>query len=79
MPNVSVRDVPQETYDALKRLARRERRSLQQQVLILLEAAKILAPADDVLPRAAELRRRFADRALEDPVDVIAAGRRDRP
>ena len=75
MPNISVRNVPRETYDAIRRLAERERRSLQQQVLILLEAARVLAPAPDVMARAASLRERFAERDLTDPVELIAAGR----
>jgi len=37
MANVSLRDVPEELYQQLKQMAEQERRSINQQILILLE------------------------------------------
>lgn len=37
MANISLRDVPDELYRQLKEMAERERRSVNQQILVLLE------------------------------------------
>lgn len=37
MVNISLRDVPDEVYQQLKQMAERERRSVNQQILVLLE------------------------------------------
>ena len=37
MANISLRDVPEELYQQLKEMAERERRSVNQQILVLLE------------------------------------------
>jgi transposase len=79
MPHLSLRDLPQPTYDALKRLATRERRSMQQQAIVLLDAARVLEGSADVLRRAAAWRERIA---LPEDVDLageLAAARGARP
>ena len=37
MVNISLRDVPDEVYQQLEQMAERERRSVNQQILVLLE------------------------------------------
>lgn len=37
MANISLRDLPDQLYQQLKKMAERERRSLNQQILVLLE------------------------------------------
>ena len=37
MANISLRDVPEELYQQIKEMAERERRSVNQQILVLLE------------------------------------------
>ncbi|MEY3012508.1 MAG: hypothetical protein RIT45_1243 [Pseudomonadota bacterium] len=69
MPHLSLRDLPQPTYDALKRLAARERRSMQQQAILLLDAARVIEGSADVLVRAAAWRERIA---LPEDFDLTA-------
>lgn len=40
MRTLTVRNVPDDVYEALATLAKRNRRSLQQQILLLLERAR---------------------------------------
>lgn len=37
MTNLSLRDIPEELYQQIKAMAARERRSVNQQILVLLE------------------------------------------
>lgn len=78
MPHLSLRDVPQATYDALKRLSVRERRSMQQQAILLLEAAQILEPQHGVLVRAAAWRKRLEGRKLPDVGEMLREDREQR-
>ena len=78
MPHLSLRDVPQETYDALKRLSARERRSMQQQAILLLDAARALEPQSDALSRAAAWRQRLKARDMGDVVALLHTGREER-
>jgi plasmid stability protein len=67
---MTIRNVPEEVHRALVRLARRNRRSLQQQVLKLLETVRSLdreSPVDE----ARALREKLKDRALGDTVAEI--------
>lgn len=75
MPHLSLREVPQATYDALKRLAARERRSMQQQAILLLEAAQVLEPQQNVLVRAAAWRKRLEGRTLPDVREMLREDR----
>ncbi len=63
MKVITVRHVPDDVYEALTRLAERNRRSLQQQALTLLERVRTLEPSRP-LERAAAIRRRLAGRDL---------------
>ena len=70
MKTITVRNVPDDLYGDLKRLAARNRRSLQQQALVLLERARI-ARLESPVERAAAIRRRLEGRALGDTVAEI--------
>ncbi|MSP59891.1 MAG: hypothetical protein EXR72_06040 [Myxococcales bacterium] len=71
---LTVRDVPEPMYRALAALARRNRRSLQQQVLTLLERAQAL-PEEPPSETARSMRERLAGRKLG---DTVAEVRRER-
>lgn len=74
MKVITVRNVPDDVYEALADLARRNRRSLQQQVLVLLERAKVSQQSSPV-ERARSIRKKLQGRTLGDTVREI---RRDR-
>ncbi len=65
---ITVRNVPENLYKALQSLAKRNRRSMQQQALVLLERAYRLQDGDAPLERARELRARvhYAQRGEAD-------------
>ncbi len=65
MRALTIRNIPDDTYRALAARAQRNRRSLQQEALLLLERARALDAAGG-LERARELRRRLAGRRLGD-------------
>ena len=65
MKTITVRNVSDDLYLDLRRLADRNRRSLQQQALVLLERGRLFQngfPAK----RAAEIREKLAGRKLGD-------------
>jgi antitoxin FitA len=79
MPTISLRDIPEPMYQQIKTLAECERRSVNQQILILLERA-IAQPRS---PQPEALRRMHLQRAaiearvglLPDSADAIAQDR----
>jgi plasmid stability protein len=73
MKAITVRNVPDALYGRLVRLAEKSRRSLQQQVLVLLESA----PNPDAAPleRARAIREALAGRKLGDTVREVRAER----
>ena len=71
---MTIRNVPEEVHRALVRLARRNRRSLQQQVLKLLEAVRRL-DRESPLEEAAAMRERLKGRTLGDTVAQIREDR----
>jgi hypothetical protein len=75
MKTITVRNIPDDVYDAIAELARRNRRSLQQQVVSLLERARRLH-GEPPLVRAAALRERLAGRDLGDTVEEVREERR---
>ncbi len=75
MKTITVRNIPDDVYDAIAELARRNRRSLQQQVVSLLERARRLH-GEPPLARAAALRERLAGRDLGDTVEAVREERR---
>jgi len=70
MKNLTVRNLPDDLYARLTRLARLNRRSLQQQALVLLERVRDEDP-ETVLERAAGIRARLTGRALGDTVAEV--------
>lgn len=79
MAHLSLRNLPQPTYDALKRLAARERRSMQQQAILLLDAARVLEGSADFLDVAAQWRVRLLMPSDVDVVDMLREAREERP
>ena len=79
MAHLSLRDLPQPTYYALKRLASRERRSMQQQAILLLEAATVLEGSADILEIAAQWRKRLQVPCDVDVVELLHEAREGRP
>ena len=74
MPTLTIRNVPPALYKQLKSLATKHKRSLQQQALVLLQAAEAF---DKSLPseRIAALRAQFKGRDLGDLVEDVRAER----
>ena len=75
MKTITVRNIPDDVYRAVADLAARNRRSLQQQVVSLLERARRLH-GEPPLTRAAALRERLAGRDLGDTVEEVREERR---
>lgn len=67
MKTLTVRNVPDDLYHSLSSLATRNRRSLQQQVLVVLERVRTLDQPSP-LRRAADWRKRLEGRALGDTI-----------
>ena len=70
MKALTIRNIPDDLYRVITRLAQRNRRSIQQQVLTILERARVL----DINPptdRAKEIRRQFTGRKLGNIVEDI--------
>lgn len=74
MKVVTVRNVPDDVHRALTRLAERNRRSLQQQALVLLERARRL-DRDSPLEAARALREQLQGRELGDSVAEVRQDR----
>ena len=76
MPDVLVRDVSEETLSRLKKQAEAHRRSLQQELLAILEQAVTLSPAE-TLRHARPVRKQLAEsgRRFRDSVPLIRAER----
>lgn len=77
MPNLLVRDVPEQVIATLKRRAARRRRSLQQEMLEILEQAAEEPAAMTAAEMAAAIRDRLGERgiALGDSTPLIRADR----
>lgn len=74
MATLTIRDVPDDVYEALKQLAERNRRSLTQQVVVLLEQVRSL-PRTPPSVQAAAIRARLAGRELGDTIAELRAER----
>ena len=70
MTTLTIRDVPEDLHRTLTALAARNRRSLQAQVLILLEAARRL-DGPSALDEARAIRERLAGQPLGDVVQDV--------
>jgi hypothetical protein len=74
MKSISIRNVPNDVYAALQQIAKSNRRSLQEQIKLILER-EIKLSNRSFLAAAAEWRNRFQERKLSDTVEMI---RKDR-
>lgn len=74
MKVLTIRNVPEALYRSIASRAQRNRRSLQQEALSLLERARALE-RNDSLSRAQAIRRRLSGRQLGDTVREIRAER----
>lgn len=79
MVNISLRDVPDEVYQQLKQMAESERRSVNQQILVLLERTLKLhqRPSTEVWRRIEQRREAIAFRigVTPDSAELIAEDR----
>jgi predicted CopG family antitoxin len=74
MKAISIRNIPDDVYAALQKMAKRNRRSLQEQIKLILEQEAKLGNRS-FLTEAAEWRKRLKDRNLKDSVEMV---RKDR-
>lgn len=80
MANLSLRDVPDELYQKIKEIADCERRSINQQILVLLEQSvqqQQKGPKAEVLERIDRRRKAIAARVgiMPDSTEQIAEER----
>lgn len=79
MKNLSLRDVPDDLYQKIKEIAECERRSINQQILVLLERAvqQQKRPKTNLLERIDRRREAIAARVgiMPDSTDLIAEDR----
>ncbi len=71
MKTLTIRNVPDDVYETLAALAKRNRRSLQQQVLVLLEKVRDLDRPSSPTTTAAQWRNRLKGRPLGDTVAEV--------
>jgi hypothetical protein len=80
MANLSLRDVPEELYQQIKEIAARERRSVNQQIVVFLERAvqQQKRPLAEVLERIDRRREAIAARVdiMPDSTEQIAEDRK---
>jgi len=74
MKALSLRNIPDDVYEELRRMARENRRSLQEQVRYLLER-EVRLVRESPASRAVSWRKKLAGRRFSDTVTQI---RRDR-
>ena len=70
MKVITIRNIPEDLYRIIRRLAQRNRRSIQQQVLTILDRARVLDSAAPV-EKASEIRLRLAGRELGNTINEI--------
>jgi plasmid stability protein len=77
MPNILVRGVPERTVDTLKQRAKRNRRSLQQELLSILEATAEGSRTATASEVAAAIRKRLAQngRSFSDSTTLVREDR----
>ena len=74
MKAISIRNVPDQLYAGLQAMAKKNRRSLQEQIKLILEQEVKLSNRS-FLAGAAEWRRRFEGRNLSDTVKLVREDR----
>ena len=76
MPNILIRNIPEEILKILKERAARQHRSLQQELRALLEESAGLT-AQEALAASRQIRRKFirSGRAFTDSADLLREDR----
>ena len=75
MHAITVRQVPDSLYEALVSLAQKNRRSLQQQAIILLERCRFLDIRPSYVEKARSIRASLSERGLGDVVQDVRSER----
>ena len=70
MKIITIRNIPDDLYRVIIRIAKRNRRSIQQQMLMIIERARIL-DTESPVEKAMEIRKRFSGRKLGNTVEEI--------
>jgi len=70
MKIITIRNIPDDLYRVITRIAKRNRRSIQQQMLTIIERARIL-DTESPVEKAMEIRKRFSGRKLGNTVEEI--------
>lgn len=80
MPNITLKSIPDDLYDRLKRAAEEHRRSLNSEILVCLETVlgTRRSEPEELLARLRAVRRTVGERPLAD-AEVTAAKRQGRP
>jgi plasmid stability protein len=68
MYSITVKNIPADIYENLKRSAKANRRSINSEIIVIIEAAvqsKKIAPKE-FLPRARQIREKTADYIITD-------------
>lgn len=74
MATISIRNISQETYEALKAMAAANHRSMQEQIRLILEREARLSRLS-ILTEASGWRERLKDRPLQDTVTDVREDR----
>ena len=80
MASITVKNIPEDIYERLKQSAKANRRSINSEIIVLIEDAvksRKIAP-EDLLVRERQLREKTADYTITDDEFTLAkqAGRR---
>lgn len=70
MKAFTIRNIPDDLYRIIARMAQRNRRSIQQQILSILDRARVL-DSESPVRRAMTIRQNLAGRELGDTVDEV--------
>ena len=70
MKSLTIRNIPDDLYRVITLIAQRNRRSIQQQVLTILEKARVL-DSESPVERAMAIRKRLEGRKLGNTVEEI--------
>ena len=70
MKALTIRNIPDDLYRIISSMARRNRRSIQQQVLCILDRARVLS-SESPVKRAMTIRQNLEGRELGDTVDEV--------
>ena len=74
MKSISIRNIPDNVYAMLQKIAKSNRRSLQEQVKFILEKEIQLVKGSPIAV-AAQWRKRLKDRKMSDTVNLVRQDR----